>query len=71
MKLHGVHDTKSVFYNNIAEAGPGLAYHLPTSFPLVLRAEYLNGQYLSGVGTSDMGRHYSNTRVELTLYKSF
>ncbi len=71
LKLHGVNDTDRVFYNNIIEYGPGLAWHFPTSFPLVLRVESLSGQYLSGAGTPGAKDNYHNNRVELTFYKSF
>lgn len=60
-----------MFYNNIIEYGPGLAWHFPTSFPLVLRVESLSGQYLSGAGTPGAKDNYHNNRVELTFYKSF
>lgn len=71
IKLHTVDDSKQVFYDNIFEYGPGLAYHFPTSYPLVLRVESLSGHYLAGGGSPGAKETYHNNRVELTVYKSF
>lgn len=41
-------DTKRYYYNNTLEVGPGVAWRLPVSTPLVLRAETRYRRYIGG-----------------------
>ncbi len=69
-KVHSVNDTVHQYYNNLAEAGPGVAWKPFAKLPLTLRVEQLYGKYDASVpaGAKDT---YSNTRVELTFYQGF
>lgn len=69
-KLHTINDTAHQYYNNLAEAGPGIAWKPFAHLPIALRVEKLYGKYVSST-PSDVKDTYNNTRVELTIYQGF
>ena len=62
-------DTNRVFYNNIAEVGPGIAFIPSNRFNLQLRFEHVNGVYLpAGSAVNPYSKYYTNQLVQLLLY---
>ena len=62
-------DTKRVFYNNIAEVGPGIAFVPSNRFNLQLRFEHINGVYLpAGAMVNPYSKYYTNQLVQLLFY---
>jgi hypothetical protein len=62
-------DTNRVFYNNIAEVGPGISFIPTNRFNLELRFEYVNGVYLpAGGSVNPYGKYYTNQVVQLLFY---
>lgn len=71
LKANLLAGAKGFYYNNLFEFGPGIAWQLPTTIPIVLRAEYLWGAYLINANQSPNGKTYHGPRVEMDLYWAF
>lgn len=69
-KFHSINDTAHRYYNNFAEAGPGVSWKPFAQFPMTLRVEQLYGKYVTSTPT-DVKDTFNNTRVELTIYQGF
>ena len=69
-KVRSSHDTDGLFYNNILEVGPGIAFDLAAWLPLSLHLETVKVFYLRGKA-ADGRASYHNRRLELTYYRSF
>lgn len=64
-----IEDTNRVFYNNIAEIGPGISFIPSNRFNLELRYEFINGEYLPvGNSNNPYGKYYTNSTVQLLVY---
>ncbi len=62
-------DTERVFYNNVAEVGPGISFIPNNRFNLELRYERVNGVYLPAGGSfNPYGKYYINQFVQLLFY---
>jgi tetratricopeptide (TPR) repeat protein len=62
-------DTHRLFYNNVAEAGPGIAIIPSNRLNLQLRFEHINGMYLPvGSSVNPYGKYYANQLVQLLFY---
>lgn len=62
-------DTKRLFYNNFAEAGPGVAIIPTNRFNFQIRFEHLNGAYLpAGAIYNPYRQYYINNLVQLLFY---
>lgn len=69
-KLHTINDSAHAYYNNLVEVGPGVSWKPFSNLPVTLRLEQLYGKYVAST-PSDVKGTYSNTRIELTIYKGF
>lgn len=68
MKIRSILDTAGENYNNLVEAGPGIAWQPFNYMPIKFRAERLYGFYFKDY--NDKNR-YNNTRFEMVFYKDF
>lgn len=71
LKLNLLADSKRLYYNNLAEFGPGVAWQSHTTIPLVLRVEYVWGRYTVNARQSPTGPSYHGARAELDFYWGF
>ena len=63
-------DIQRVFYNNYAEAGPGIAFVPSNRFNVQLRFEHVKGVYLpaSSIPPNPYNKHYTNNFLQLLFY---
>lgn len=63
-------DSQRLFYNNLFEYGPGLAFTPDNHYNLTLRTEYIRGMYLINTDNPN-SRDYVNRVVTLETYMRF
>lgn len=64
-----IQDSRREFFNNIAEAGPGLGIIPYNRFNLELRMEWIRGVYLpAGGSVNPYGKYYNNGLIQLLYY---
>lgn len=67
-----IEDTKRLFFNNIAEVGPGISIVPSNRFNVQLRFEQVNGMYLpAGAIYNPYSKYYTNQLVQLLFYMKF
>jgi thioredoxin-like negative regulator of GroEL len=64
-----IEDSNRVFFNNIAEIGPGIGFIPSNRYKIELRFEHINGLYLPAGGSiNPYGKYYTNNMVQLLFY---
>lgn len=67
-----IEDTKRLFFNNIAEVGPGISIVPSNRFNVQIRFEQVNGMYLpAGAIVNPYSKYYTNQLVQLLFYMKF
>lgn len=67
-----IEDTKRLFFNNIAEIGPGISIVPSNRFNVQVRLEQVNGMYLpAGATVNPYSKYYTNQLVQLLFYMKF
>jgi hypothetical protein len=67
-----IEDTKRLFFNNIAEIGPGISIVPSNRFNVQLRLEQVNGMYLpAGATLNPYNKYYTNQLAQLLFYMKF